>query len=393
MSDADVEMMAPTSTATATTAVSSGQAGARDSASACAAIVIPPSLQQLVRNMEASNNKNVSTNLARKAKFLIEAAIDGSLCEAKLGRRIPLAEALQRCGGELLSAVNEFSRQTSSALQVLTMFGGDFNPATSKKVMSQKLVEVRPPLLFLLSLLHFTLVSSFLADFIKFLILHQNFIALDFTGFGIAEYEDVQMALIKFDGGPTSDDVYVINEFCEQIGKLLYMVSKKIGRDIAKDGTITPPAAATTTTAATTSNVAVAATRTVVVPGTQLLQAVTAGVPPSLQQLVRKMEASNDPSVSNDLVRYANALFDAAFSGSMCEKQIGRNITLPEALQRCGLVLLKTFEAFRYEIDRIKRVTMGFGMYDTPVTSKIVVPLESVEVSISTNLGDCADFL
>lgn len=197
------------------------------------------------------------------------------------------------------------------------------------------------------------------------------------------------MALFELDGEQPSDEVFVIKEFCEQMGKLLYMVSKKIGRDIAKDVTITPPAAATTTT----SNVAATANRTVAVPGTQLLQAVTAGVPPSLQQLVRKMEASNDPSVSNDLVRYANALFDAAFSGSMCEKKIGRKITLPEALQRCGLVLLKTFEAFRYEVDRIKRVTMGFGIYETPVTSKIVVPLESVEVSISTDLGDCADFL
>lgn len=58
--------------------------------------------------MEASDNRTVSTHLARKAKDLIADAISGSMCEKKLGRRIPLAEALQRSCVELIAAMNEY---------------------------------------------------------------------------------------------------------------------------------------------------------------------------------------------------------------------------------------------------------------------------------------------
>ena len=77
-------------------------------AAAAGQAAIPPSLQQLIRDMEASDNRTVSTHLARKAKDLIADAISGSMCEKKLGRRIPLAEALQRSCVELIAAMNEY---------------------------------------------------------------------------------------------------------------------------------------------------------------------------------------------------------------------------------------------------------------------------------------------
>ena len=112
-------------------------------AAAAGQAAIPPSLQELVRDMEASDNQNVSTDLARKAKDLIADAIGGSMCEKKLGRRIPLAEALQHSRVELIAAVNEYSRVVSGSSIVMNMmFREAFNPVKSKKVISRELVKV-----------------------------------------------------------------------------------------------------------------------------------------------------------------------------------------------------------------------------------------------------------
>ena len=105
-------------------------------AAAAGQAAIPPSLQELVRDMEASDNQNVSTDLARKAKDLIADAISGSMCEKKLGRRIPLAEALQHSRVELTAAVNEY-RDDFVKNPFRAMSGVD-----STRVISKQLVEV-----------------------------------------------------------------------------------------------------------------------------------------------------------------------------------------------------------------------------------------------------------
>ena len=94
-----------------------------------------------MRKMETSNNRTVATNLARNANTLIDAAFSGTLCEQQLGKKIPLPEALQRCGGALISAMDEWSSKVAGAKHFLMMFGGDFNPADSRKV-SRKSLEV-----------------------------------------------------------------------------------------------------------------------------------------------------------------------------------------------------------------------------------------------------------
>lgn len=111
--------------ATAAAASASGHADA-----------FPQSLQQLISDMEASDNRTVSTHLARKAKDLIADAISGSMCEKKLGRRIPLAEALQHSRVELTAAVNEY-RDDFVKNPFRAMSGVD-----STRVISKQLVEV-----------------------------------------------------------------------------------------------------------------------------------------------------------------------------------------------------------------------------------------------------------
>jgi hypothetical protein len=154
--------------------------------------------------------------------------------------------------------------------------------------------------------------------------LHQNLFALDFTGFGFQDYTDILGALLKIqcNTGGWSDEISVIGEFCGRMSNLLSLVCKKIGHDTAK----------VRMSPTTSSSIAVAANSPVAAPATTIHAGASGGIPPSLQQLVLNMEASNDPTVSTDLVRFANALFDAAFSGRMWEKQVGRKITLPEAL-------------------------------------------------------------
>ena len=76
------------------------------------------------------------------------------------------------------------------------------------------------------------------------------------------------MIELRKKGGPLKDEIFVINNFCERYSKLLQSVKEKIGRDIS----------------ATTA------------------QAAGASIPQSLQHLLREMEASDDPSVSTDLV-------------------------------------------------------------------------------------------
>ena len=64
----------------------------------------------------------------------------------------------------------------------------------------------------------------------------------------------------------------------------------------------------------------------------------------------------------------------------MWEKQVGRKITLTRGVQCCRLMLLSTYEEYINVLAKIRRLNMSLGIYDTPITSKIVVPIESIEV-------------
>ncbi|KAL3771839.1 hypothetical protein ACHAWU_004398 [Discostella pseudostelligera] len=97
--------------------------------------------------------------------------------------------------------MDEWSSKVAGAKHFLMMFGGDFNPADSRKVSRKSL---------------------------------ENLIALDFTGFGIGEYEELLFPLMDLQRGPLKDDAFVISQFCERMSKVLYKVEKKIGYDIAK---------------------------------------------------------------------------------------------------------------------------------------------------------------
>lgn len=88
------------------------------------------------------------------------------------------------------------------------------------------------------------------------------------------------------------DEISVIGEFCGGMRNLLSLVSEKIGYNIAKFRM--PPT--------TSSCIAVVANSPVAAPATTIHAGASGDIPPSLQQLVCKMEASNDPTVSTDLV-------------------------------------------------------------------------------------------
>lgn len=138
---------------------------------------------------------------------------------------------------------------------------------------------------------------------------------------GTLNYELVRMALSMFEeawiDGPLHGEVHVVQHFCERIVGLIDALEKITGHRIANDdgcyGEVPTSGQA---------------------------------VPASLQQLVRKMEASNDTNVATSLARFARAFIDAACSGSMSEKKIGRNIPLREAMQRSMGVLMAAVYAY-----------------------------------------------
>lgn len=146
---------------------------------------------------------------------------------------------------------------------------------------------------------------------------------MDFAVMGTSNYELVRRALDMFKeswlNGPLHAEVYVIQKFCERILNVLDLLEKITGSRIANDigwhGEVT-----------TLSE--------------------REAVPDSLQQLVLKMEAFEDPSVSTNLARFARALIDAAWSGRMCEKQLGRKIPLAVAIRRSVSVLIDAMKSY-----------------------------------------------
>ena len=101
---------------------------------------VPASLQLLVRQFEDVNEDGKATDLVRFANSLFEAAWNGTMCESKVERKIPLADAIQRSSAVLDAVANEFVktfRRTSYDLA-----GDGFHLAKMKKD-NRKAIEVR----------------------------------------------------------------------------------------------------------------------------------------------------------------------------------------------------------------------------------------------------------
>ena len=141
----------------------------------------------------------------------------------------------------------------------------------------------------------------------------------------------IEEVLLK--DGQHRHEIYVIQHFCDRIVAMLNTVEVLTGNRIANDVGYQKSAA-----------------------DAQLGNA----VPVSLQQIVRKMEACNDHSIATDLARYANSLIDAAWSGSMCEKQLGRKIPLKEAIKGCaGAPLMAVRRCIKNLADKKFRKKVG----------------------------------
>ena len=138
-------------------------------------------------------------------------------------------EALQRCGGEIISAVNEYNQTKSSTNPFVSMFGEGIGFDTPDNG-SQKDIEVsmQGPMWFVI---HASAHASGPC--------YQDLVALDFTGFGIDQYNTIRLALQNLKGGPHKDEIIVVKQFCERMSKLLCSVKSKIEHDIAKPPTIT----------------------------------------------------------------------------------------------------------------------------------------------------------
>ena len=138
---------------------------------------------------------------------------------------------------------------------------------------------------------------------------------------GTLNYALVQMALSMSEeawkDGPLHDEIHVVQHFCERIVGMIDSLETITGNRIANDNGCYGK-----------------------------LPTYGQAVPASLQQLVRKMEAYDDPSVATNLARFANALIDAAFRGTMCERQLGRKIPLRAAIQLSAGVLITAMHAY-----------------------------------------------
>ncbi len=70
----------------------------------------PVKLLELVFQMQDADKDGVATDLAQNASDLIASAWNGSMCEGKLGRKIPLADAIRRSTAVLDAAFTELLR-------------------------------------------------------------------------------------------------------------------------------------------------------------------------------------------------------------------------------------------------------------------------------------------
>ena len=281
---------------------------------------VPSSLLQLVRQLEDviaafNNDQETTTKNAAAAedqvhsiKLLIKSAWDGTMCQDELGRKIPLAYAIY-C---LTAKLEEISKY------LLANLDGKWD-----------YFKVQ----FRVDLERFQMVSE--ATFQQ-LVLDE----LDFSGFGTSHFRLFHLALVLIQHKLTedqlvlSDQIYVLQQFCERIVVLIASLEMLTWFRIAnntKSGGVEPSLEAT--------------------------------IPASLQKLVCKMEASDDRSVALNFACFANALIDAAFNGSMCKKKLGRKIPLDHVIERSAAYLLMAMKKH----EQICSATMGYLPFEVSI--------------------------
>lgn len=144
--------------------------------------------------------------------------------------------------------------------------------------------------------------------------------ALDFTGFGTANYQLIHIALCMMESTftgtdfPFMNEIHVLKHFSKHIVQIIAVIPSLteghcIANDIGRHG-FAPHSFENDS------------------------------VPEPLQQLVHNMEESPDRLVATCLGKYAKTFIEAAWSGSMCEKQLGRKLPLAEAISTIHMVLM-----------------------------------------------------
>lgn len=91
----------------------------------------------------------------------------------------------------------------------------------------------------------------------------------------------------------------------------------------------------------------------------------TAAVPASLRQLAIQIKEADEFGVASDLVRDANELVEAAWSGTLCEHMIGKKLRLAVAIQRSTRVLNAVSTAYIRSYTAEMRTAVGnFASFD-----------------------------
>jgi hypothetical protein len=88
-------------------------------------------------------------------------------------------------------------------------------------------------------------------------------------------------------------------------------------------------------------------------------------VPASLRQLAIQIKEADEFGVASDLVRDANELVEAAWDGTLCERIVGREIRLADAVQRSTSVLDAASAAYIHSNTAEMRAMAGnFASFD-----------------------------
>ena len=165
---------------------------------------IPVSLRAVARQFDDADEHNVASDLARDYTTLIEAAWDGSMCQSIVGRRIPLADAIQRGVPDFDAAALAY--MTTVVPQIQAMVGSAFD--------STKFIQ---------DLLH----------------VFKALKGLNFTGFGTMHYEHIQAVLTESEEvwrcGSFKDEVFVVQQFALRVVQLTESLKQRTGRCIAND--------------------------------------------------------------------------------------------------------------------------------------------------------------
>jgi hypothetical protein len=82
-------------------------------------LAVPASLRQLAIQIKEADEFGVASDLVRDANELVEAAWDGTLCERIVGRKIRLADAIQRSTSVLDASSAAYIRSYTAEMRAL----------------------------------------------------------------------------------------------------------------------------------------------------------------------------------------------------------------------------------------------------------------------------------